>query len=63
MLRELYWCACHQPSTTPGTVSAAGPPRDGMASRMPRAAYHSMLAARAARPAPQRAVSRDDVAS
>src|ERR1700687_3997416 len=35
MLRELYWCACHQPSTTPGTVSAAGPPGGGEAPRDP----------------------------
>ena len=39
------------------------PPRAGMASLIPRAAYHSIEAARAERPAPQRAVSRDDVAS
>src|SRR5215472_15646478 len=47
MLRLLYWCACHHPSTTPGTVRAAGPPRAGMLSEIPRAAYHSMEAARA----------------
>ena len=29
---RLYSCACHQPSTAAGTVSAAGPPRAGMAS-------------------------------
>ena len=63
MFRVLYWCACHQPSTAPGTVRAAGPPRMGMASAIPRAAYHSMLAARADRPIPQSAVRRPAPAS
>src|SRR5262249_59295232 len=63
MLWLLYRCACHHPSTTPGTVSAAGPPREGMLSRIPRSAYHSMEAARAERPAPQSAVRRELVAS
>ena len=58
MAPRLYSCACHQPSTAAGTVSAAGPPRAGMAAVIPRAAYHSMLAARAARPTAQSARSR-----
>src|SRR5215470_12973103 len=63
MLRVLYWCACHHPSTTPGTVSAAGPPREGMVSLTPCAAYQPIEAARADLPAPQRAASRPAPAS
>src|SRR5215468_4948040 len=63
MLRVLYWCACHHPSTPPGTVSAAGPPREGMVSLTPCAAYQPIEAARADLPAPQRAASRPAPAS
>jgi hypothetical protein len=55
---RLYSCACHQPSTAAGTVSEASPPRAGMAAVTPRAAYQSMVAARAARPTAQSARSR-----
>src|SRR5262245_27325103 len=54
---RLYSWADHQPSTTPGTVSAAGPPRGGIAVSMPRAAYHATLAAPAERPVPRSARS------
>ena len=57
MVARLYSWADHQPSTTPGTVSAAAPPREGIAASMPRAAYHSTLAARADRPVPRSARS------
>jgi hypothetical protein len=42
--------ASSQPETAPATVFAATPPRKGIARVMPRAAYHSREAARAAAP-------------
>src|SRR4029453_9879689 len=55
--------AVDRPGHGGGAGTAPGPPRGGMASRIPRPAYHSTEAARADRPAPHSAVRPEEVAS